>query len=694
MAKRQVFSAKEKEEIKNQAMTFWDQATEAQAPFFEQVNEYERLARVLLPQELEDIYAAYPDRSALVPADIYNNLNTLRAIIRSTLWKRKPFIQLHVAGQYNVLGDVVEKAETVLQAIMDMEADGRGFPSEAMKAIYQALYAGLGCTFTKWTKKFVREVQRGDDNKFTLGKKGELLFEQRMVAEYPETISLDIRRARIDPAAAERKDIRLVGYHSLMQLSDLLQLNRNPDTFYDFNEKELQESSFQREKYFEYVRAESDKFQDKTQDNHSFGDKIIEVQSFRGLFRFERADGTLDFKDLILEIGNRKVVLAIKENNLPLHGWEMFDFPAIDAQYGRLYTMGTVEPARDAFIESFVKKNQSLDDANRNVYATLAIDSSAGQNLPDYIESGNDLVMKLDLQASGLTGIGQAAGYLTRPNLGQDTFQHALVLRQDTQETMRLSETAKGQSTRGAETATEIERLVGAGLNLTDELIENLVDTYIAPTAIKKLILWNFFFADKDAELVLKDGQTVNIEAGEIDLPYRVNIQTSISQTDPAQARRFVEVFPMLRDDPGYDPGVVRETLVDVLDLPNKERLLVNAGLLEQQIDKESVGLSLGADLPVHPLENHAAHIKGHAEYIQFVDGLPEQQRTEEDLSTDALIRHIEGHQAIIEQQQASLGNTKELGGNTGTSAQPDAASQNPLPTGQTGNFTPSESRA
>ena len=48
-------------------------------------------------------------------------------------------------------------------------------------------------------------------------------------------------------------------------------------------------------------------------------------------------------------------LMAAKYNDLPYPSSSSFDFPAIDEQHGRLFTMGVIEAARDIFIEQFIK---------------------------------------------------------------------------------------------------------------------------------------------------------------------------------------------------------------------------------------------------------------------------------------------------------------------------------------------------
>ena len=98
----------------------------------------------------------------------------------------------------------------------------------------------------------------GISDRWTVWKDDKPIYDMELIGEYPETISLDIRRTRIDPSAAERKDIRIVAYHSITQLSELIELNDNPLTHYEFDEEELEASSFQATKYFEFVKSEAE----------------------------------------------------------------------------------------------------------------------------------------------------------------------------------------------------------------------------------------------------------------------------------------------------------------------------------------------------------------------------------------------------------------------------------------------------
>ena len=685
------FTPKQKDAILAQANDFWEASTRMMEPFFTRVNEYERLARCLLPEALESVYAKYPDRACLVPPDIHNNINSLRAYVRAVVFKKKPYFRLFLAGQPGLRDERIEKAEQVLQQIKDLQSDGLGFQVTADKAIYQALYAGLTCSFLQWVRRYERVPRRSGDGSLLVHPDTAVpQFEQKLVSQYPESKPIDIRRVRMDPSAAEKRDMRIVGVHGIRQLSDLLALNRNAKTHYQFSEKDLRDSSFQRQKYFEYIKSEDTTYSDKIFEGKAFGDQPVETWSLRGLFRIPDTEGNLpdswEVKDLIVEIGNRDIILAIKENDLPIAGWNLFDWPAIDEQHDRLFAMGIVEPARDSFIEGFIKRNQSLDAANRNVYNTYIGDAAACDDLPDYIESANDQLLKIDVGGSGLSSFRDAIGVLERPALGQDTFQHSQIHKREVQQTMRLSDYMQGVNPASTETATAVAEVVSGGKSLTDHLMERLRDSYFAPTAQKEMVLWNFFNADKEHNVVGKQGRRYRVEPGEIDISFQVSMEISTGLTHPAMVRRLIEMYPLIANDPFTNPREVRETAFEALELPNIDQLLPPDDLIQAQIDRENAALAAGVEQPVHPLDNHQAHMEGH------VQGIEEQEQFGVDPA--ALEDHIAEHQAYIEQQNEALGNTKGGGGLAGGESNPDSARRNQSTPSATGRYTPSEGRA
>ena len=697
------FTEKQKEEILHQSKDFWDTATTHMAPQFALVDERERLARGKLPQDLENAYSAFKDRSALVPPDIYNNMNSLRAHFRRSLFSKTPYLKLSHPSNPLLRDGAITKAELTLQGMNDKAEDGVGLPSQADRVFYQAAYAGLSCVFTKWTKEIAKKAVRNKQGQLQLDENGEVLFRNEVVAQYAEDIPLDIRRVRWNQNAAETKDIRTVGYHSLSTLSDLLVLNRTRHNHYEFNEKDLRESSFTRSKYFEHGPENPDA--ENTSNDKGFSDDMVEVQSIRGLFRFEDSKG-VRYQDLIVEIGNRTIVLGLKKNDLPISGWDLFSWPSIIKESGRIWAMGIVEPATDTFVEMFVKRNQSIDGTNRDIHLKVLADSSAAEDIPEIMEHNDDQIIFINASAAGLSSVNSGMQYMNRPGTSSDPFNQATVLSQEIQQTMKLSDYLQGKDPSRQETATAVAAVVSGGQSLTTHMMDGIADTYLRPTSKKKLILWNFFMGDQERKIFM-GGETLSVQPGEIDLPYNVAIETSLAATNPAAARRLVEVLPTIMNDPFYDGQVVRETLNEILDLPNKERLLVDPTKLERTIQNESIALGYGIAQEVDPNDNHIGHNEGHEEYRQFI--IKQKQRQDvsqeeavkiEELGLDVLEEHMgliesneSSHNFYIEQQQQAIGNTKELGGNTGSLVQPDGASQNSRSQSGRGNFTPRENR-
>ncbi len=688
MPKMAGFTANETEDILQRAIAFFEDSEQMMGPFFDSVNQRERLCRCLLPEELERRYDAYPDRSSLVPADIYNNINSLRATARAALFSKKPYIKLSMAGRPNYRDERLDKAEQIQQANFDMAADGVGFEADADKAIYQALYAGRSCAHTHWARRWEKVPVRDPHTNQIVIKDGKPLFEQNLVADFPETTSVDIRRVRIDPTAPEVKDIRIVGVQSLQMMSELIALNRQKDTHYKFDEAKLQKSTFQSSLFYQHVKSENETFSKQDQ-NDKYGDRVVEVWSIRGLFPiFGDNQQVIEWKDLIIEIGNRTELLALKENDLPLPTWKLFHWPAVDEQQGRLFPMGIVEPIEDTFIEAFVKRNQSMDSANRQVYVTWIADSNSTQEIPEYIESSNDQVLKIDLAAGGITDdVRKVIAPLERPALGQDTFEHYAVLKKEMQQGMKLSDYTQGVNPDRTETATAVSELVSGGMSLSQHLIERIVDTYIAPAVQAQMTLWNFFKGDKPHEVFDWAGRKLTVAPGELNLAYRVAVETNLSATDPAMVRRWIESLPMILNDPHYDQRVVREVHNDLLQLPNKERLLPPDELQQAIVDRESYALGYGLELQVHELDNHRLHIELHSGYRELIE-----QSDDDSVTTEAIDSHIEQHQAYIEQMNEALGNTK-AGGGLGVDVQPDAAATRNTGRGSTGKYTPSENR-
>lgn len=694
MPKMAGFSEEEKRQIVTTSVNFWDMASKSMDGFFQSVNEYERLSKGLLPVELEQVYARYLDRSCLVPMDIYNNLNSNRAAIRKILFRKKPYFRLFIAGQPNVRDERVYKAEQTLQSTFDESADSsHSFLREADKVNHQALYAGLSCGLTEWHIERRRKPVRGLGNAPLINKWGYPQYEFIPVAAYPRTIAADIRRVRLDPTCDNLDNRRIIGWHHLKPFHTLVALNREEGNHYAFDEEKLEKTSLDRSKYFEYIGAEQSKIFDKAMPDDFFGDKQVEVYSVRGLFRFRDPKGGFYYRDLIVEIGDRSILLAVKDNDLPFSAWEQITFASVDEECDRIYPMGVVEPSRDTFIEQFIKRNQSLDSANRNIYNTYVGDASACANLPDYLESANDQLLKVDAIGSNFTSAGAALSVLPRPQLGQDTFQHSMVLSREVQQVMRLSNYTQGKDPQDADTATGVAALVAGGAQLTEHMVDKLTDTFYGPVSLKHLALWNFMNGDKEMKMVGLDGNPVSILPGEIDLPYHCTIENSIGMTNPAMQRRMVEIMPVALTLPNVDADAFLRTTFEILEIPNADRILIPTNFTNFDIDRENVALSSGVPQPVHPMDNHLAHFKGHQAYIQQMSMQGELAIAAAGLNLEAVAAHMAEHQQYLDEMNSALGNTKEMGGNTGNLVQPDSARMNKQPAGKTGKYTPAEGR-
>ena len=674
MAKMKEFSTSQKEDILKQALAFWEQSTRMMQPLFDQVNDFERAWRVQLPKDLQAKFEDITDRAALAPPDFYINIKSLRATLRTIVFGSKPFAQLSLEGQPNLRNDQITKAEHLLQSLLDMQNGGRGFESEADKVFHQAIYAGITGAFTRWKRKSRPIPQRWEDTgEVIIDPKGRPVIINEIVAAYPETIAIAIRRMRIDPSAESRDDIRIVGYHYIAKLSDLLVKNRDPDSHYEFDEQKATRSSFPRAQYFEHIEGEHDTYTEKAEDNVDFSDKNIEVLELRGLFRFADRKGNLSFQDLVVQIANREFLLGAKINDLPIPGWEMFDFPGIDQETSRLFTMGVIEPLFDTWIEKFIKRNQSLDEASRRTYDIYIGDKSACQDLPDVLERIPDQIYTVDLMASGAQKVDDVLKPLERQSSGHDTFVQAESLTGDLQKGAGVNDYTQGIDPQRKETATAVSELVAGGRAITEQIAKHLKDTFLAPAWRKHLILWDFFNGHQSQIIYDQQGQNHQIEPGDIGAVYNIEIDIATSMERPALQRRMVEILPVIMNDPFYDPYEVRRTANEVLSLPNAQRLMVPNEHLMTIILRENLAMGAGVPQPVSPFDNHNKHIQGHMEYAQQMAASSGGQLHPQ--IEQLFMAHLQEHQFYIEQMSAGLGNTKEMGGNAGRMVEPEGAS-------------------
>lgn len=632
MAKKQFFSKEQLGEIKSQAMAFWEESTNKMRPFFEKVNDYNRLYRVKLPEELENEMKKHPDRSSMVPPDIYNNILSFRAGIRKLVFGSKPYGIVTKEGQPNLRTEAIIKAERKLSELIDMS----NFAYEADKAVLQASVAGVGCSFTEWQKIYRRQIIRDK------GTKRPISFNNQLVAAFPKAKAIDIRRVRIDDKAENYEDVRLVAYHAKVNESDLLKNNRNLDNEMNFDEQELKDSSFHDILYYEYVGDEKLAY-DKTVEA-SYGDNPVELMDFRGIFRIDD-----EYMDLIVKIANRNVILEVSPNPLPIDGWNLFDFPRIDEELNRMYVMGLIEPAQDVFLEEWLKRNQSLDASNRLTYDMYIADESATADLPSRIPFVPSGIVKVRMAATGANAVSSVFAPIPRTAQYHDTFQHATTCAQEVQQTMRQSDYRQVGSPARKETATAVEALNVAGMNLQEQVVFHLKNSFYEPVWKKYLIMQNFFRGHEQDSITDEYGSPVTIAPGELDFAFAIDIDVSSALERPSMMRRMVESYPMLSQDPMFDAYEIRKGFIWALALPNQDRLLPNPSKKQMDIERENMALMNGVNLPVHPLDDHNAHISKHQEAAMKMANTPNVEMSPE--AQMAFDKHIQAHSQYIEKE-------------------------------------------
>lgn len=635
-------------EINKQSRLFWERATTAHEQFFLNVNDWEQMAHCKLPRAIADAYAPYDDRSALAPHDIYVNMASLVSAIYNLTFSQKPYGRLSIFGEPGVRSNpAVLKAEAVLQQMNDVGQEDH----VSSRVIHQALYAGITCTFTRWTHKIVRQVRRDDEMRWIIDRQGRPIYQEERIASYGETVPIDIRRVRIDPSCDLISDRKIVGHHTIMSLSELLKKNKHENHFYNFDEQELRDSTFDHEKYYEYAIDETDAYSEKGRENLDFGDKIVEVRQIRGIYRVTRGN-SVEYEDLIVHIANTEILLGVTPNDLPIAGYDMYQFPTVDQEHGRLFPMGVVEPAQDMWVYLFMLLNNKLDRSNRETYDMYLADGSALQSMSENIQFIGGQIIKIDTMGAGLARVSDAFTPLQKSPTTDSSFQLIAMVQNMIQQVMKLSDYQQGIDPGRAETATAVDALIQGGRSLLMHLVDNLKHTFWAPVWQQKLILHNHFKGHESNQIVGRDGQKFDISPGELNMLWQIDIDTQGNQSRPAAVRRLVEMFPILQQSPYVEQRELVETVVEILELPNRDRLLVDDELQAFIIDRENIALSQNVPQPVHPMDRHQAHIESHSQM---------------DPMTREGQGHIEAHQLEIEKQnKGQLANSKELGGGTG----------------------------
>jgi hypothetical protein len=646
------FTNEEVEDIKQQALAFWDKSTTEYDTFFKNVDDRERMAHALLPADLQTEFDAHIDRSAIAPPDFFININSLTATTGSLVYDTKPFGQVSRFGEPTARDEQVLKAEAVLQFINDLSNDD----AESRKIVHQAMYAGLSCGITRWTRLTKPSILRDPDTNFPVGHSNDTLI------EYPETVAQDIRRVRIDPFCDKLSERRIVGRHYLMNLFDLFLMNRNPSHWYKFNEGELDRSSFDRAKYYEYLGKEKDALNMTKTSDGTFGDKTVEVKEIRGLFRLGK-DENYKMVDLCVDIGNNAIVLGIKYNDLPIHSWELYDFATVDSELGRTIPMGVIEAATDEWIYLFLVKNHIIDRNNREIYQMFFADRNAmsqGGQVQDYIQFENGKIIWTDIAAAGMRSVGDAIQPVILPPRQDSSYQLAGITSQVIQRMMKLSDYVQGLDPSRTETATGVTELVSGGKQLLVHMVKHLRDSYWKPEWQKKLILWNNFNGHKQYSVNSWDGKQYNVAPAELDWYYEINIDVSANIERQVMTRRLIEAMPMLINNPNINQNELIKTVYAQMKLPNKDRVVIDNGMVDLAIEKENAAMMENVPQPVHPAEPHEAHLKGHTVVETAKGTIPHPV-----LKTPSGAQHVQEHQQYIQQQSMGLSNTKETG-NTG----------------------------
>jgi len=669
------FNNNQIEAIKSQALRFWKDATSAQDMFFRNTNDRERMAHCKIPRELERVFDAHPDMSCLAPPDFYINIESIRAAVHNLIFNSKPYAIVSKFGNPGLRDGQVVKSEAILQHQNDVAMDDQ----ISDDIVLQALYAGVGCCFTRWTSKAVPIPRRYPDGTIITDDQGVPIFDDQVVAEFAEMVPIDIRRVRIDPSVDCLKNRRIVGHHLVESAYKLLELNREKFHFYNFDEDKLLASSFNENDYYEYIYEEHGAYPGLGQENQGYGDKIIEVKSIRGIFRVPYGNSFL-FEDCIIHLANDDIVLGLKRNDMPVRSWEMYDFATVSSELGRVFPMGVIEPAQDAWVEKFLKHNQSLDKANRLAHDMYVGDSAACQNLPSNITHENGKLIQVDMMASGAVRATDAFSVLPHNTAPDVMFEHSQVLEQSIQRIMKLSDYIQGSDPGRQETATAVEALMQGGQSLLMHLTDKLKYSFFQPVWQKKLIYFNFFRGHLENKAYDQKGQgEIRIKPNELTGQlWQIDIDTQANRDFPSRVRRFVEMFPALIQNPYFDAYELCKTAVSVLQLPNADRILRDNELQHFTIDRENLAMAGGVEQPVHENDNHEMHLQDHNEFVDS-GNVPKQ-------FMGLFQNHDQTHQMYFDQQmQGGLGNTKELGGNTGQSISPANAAIKARTRGGTG---------
>jgi hypothetical protein len=653
MAKKSYFTEQEIEEIRRQSMQFWDESTQQMSGFFGMITDCDRMYHVKLPKELEAQYDKKPDRSCLVPPDIHNNIRSVRAQIQDLIFGTKPYATVNKVGQPNLRDGQTDKAEVLLSALIDMS----GFKKEADMVNQQTFIGGIGCAATVWHDHYGRTVIRDEADMPVLDKNGALTWKVSKITSYPKMIGIGIRRVRIDPKAATKDDIRIIGYHVKESFSDLMIWKDDPDSSINFDEEKLKQSAFPHQKYYEFVTEETP-LKNKP-DKSVYGDDPVEIIEIRGNYKLR---GKL--LDLIVKIANRQIVIEARPNNLPVAGWKVFDFSSCDAEIDTIFTMGLVEPSTDLFLEMAIKRNQAIDAINRQTYDMYIGDSMATADLPDQIEYVGGRILKVNLAACGSENVTSIFAPLPRVANPIDAFMQAESLKPEIQQTMRRNDFTQGSEPGRKETATAVNALESGGFRDMKQLVGFLTESYMFKVWEKYLIYWDFFRGGEEFPLTSYDKSQITLRPGDLSFPFALNIDISAALDRPNAVRRVIESLPFAANNSYVDQYTLWENWAFFTQQPNADRLVPPPEKLMADIERENIALRAGVTLPVHPLDQHEMHLESHMRSAQQDAQDPEFDMSPE--AIQAISLHIQQHQQFISQARNPMGiNTKTNNGAT-----------------------------
>ena len=166
--------------------------------------------------------------------------------------------------------------------------------------------------------------------------------------------------------------------------------------------------------------------------------------------------------------------------------------------------------------------------------------------------------------------------------------------------------------------------------------------------------------------VVTDQGEKIDVAPSELNLPYVVGIDISTELDRPEMVRRLIEALPGLKVDPQIDQYQLTKTELEVLKIPNPNRLLPPSKHLQIIVERENAALLNRVPQPVSQYDNDSFHMKNHLNALNYVRKMPSAERQARGITDSVLMDHIKQHQQSAQQKAAELSNTKDLGGGRG----------------------------